>query len=528
MIIGTPWQTDHGTQRRKLMSMKIRSHDRDFTMSSRYRSTVLHTLGLFIVTAHPASGKELEDREWIEVRTSNFQVRSILSEKDSIKLARNLELLRSSVSVVTNISRMDSPIPIEIYAFRRRSDFETLGIDPKGVGQFWTGLRKNLIIIRDVPRFSETSIMMHEYVHFLLRNNIGFGYPTWFDEGFAEYLSAGSIRAGKFEVGGFPEHRRWSLFNQWWIPVREILSPEDYDWRRSRSISMFYAEAWALVHYLLNRSDRDTSFGQDMTRYIDLVESGMGNVEAFEAAFMIRTDVLDRRLQEYIAQPLSVIRLSIDVFLPDFEPDVISLSREQISLSLGQIALRAKELDSAKHWFTIAANDELARPQAEAGLGDVLKFAGNFEAAQPHFERAVALAPNDPYIQLDIAEYWYDRAKHTVDSDVRARYLARARQYLVKARKLDGSMPETYAVYGATLLMEGRKYDEAISMLEEAKYLLPSSTTVRVMLAEAYMAVSRGEDAVAAASAVLAWSHDESDDAERARAILAKLASGTE
>ena len=54
------------------MGMKTSSHDREVTMFCRFRSIVFLALGLLIVVAHPASGKELEDREWIEVRTPNF------------------------------------------------------------------------------------------------------------------------------------------------------------------------------------------------------------------------------------------------------------------------------------------------------------------------------------------------------------------------------------------------------------------------------------------------------------------------
>jgi len=89
-------------------------------MSPRIRSTVLILLGLLIMAAQPASGKELEDRKWIEVRTPNFQVRSTMSKKDSIELARYLEMFRVSVAVVTNIGRLDSPIPTEIYALRTK------------------------------------------------------------------------------------------------------------------------------------------------------------------------------------------------------------------------------------------------------------------------------------------------------------------------------------------------------------------------------------------------------------------------
>jgi len=411
----------------------------------------------------------------------------------------------------------------------QKKGFESLGIDPDWGGIFQSGLRKNLIVIRDIRGAEETSIIMHEYVHFLIRNHGSLNYPRWFNEGFAEYLGAARLHSGLFEIGGVPQHRRWSLSQSRWISMRNILSPEEYDeWGRERT-AMFYAESWALVHYLLNRPERGALFGQDMGRYVDLVESGMGDTEAFEDAFQITTEDLDRQVKRYLGRRvLSGFQLKIDKLLPDFEPDVIALSREQISLALGQTALRRGEFDAAKRWFTIAVADEFTRPQAEAGLGDVLKFDGDFEAARPYFEQAAALAPGDPYIQLDLAEFWHSRAVELEDSEDRATYLARAREHYVKAWKLDDSIPETYAAYGWTFVMEGLRHDYAIELLEQAESILPSSIGVRLMLAEAYMGADRTADAVAAARSVLAWSHDESDGAKRAREILAEITADTE
>ena len=186
----------------------------------------------------------------------------------------------------------------------------------------------------------------------------GVRYPMWFDEGFAEYLSAARTHFEYFEIGLVPEHRRGSLIYSSWISMRKILSPGDYDrWGDERK-AMFYAEAWALVHYLQNRSDRDTSFGQDMGHYVELVESGESDIEAFEEAFGMTVKDLNWQVKRYLERGrFPGFRMKLDQLLPDFEPEVTSLSREQASLGLGQIALRRGALDKADHWF----NDRRSR-----------------------------------------------------------------------------------------------------------------------------------------------------------------------
>jgi hypothetical protein len=199
---------------------------------------------MLVGVAPPILGKDLEDRKWIEVQTPHFRIRSIMRESDTIEAARYLELFRAAAFIVTNISSTESPIPTEILAVRRSGDFKSLGIDPDFAGVFLAGLRHNMIVIRDVHGLQETTTIMHEYVHFMARNHGYLHYPMWFDEGFAEYLSAARIHFEKFEIGGFADSRRTSFIYLNWIPIRKILSPEDYQGWSDRRRAMFYAEAW--------------------------------------------------------------------------------------------------------------------------------------------------------------------------------------------------------------------------------------------------------------------------------------------
>ena len=176
---------------------------------------------------------------------------------------------------------------------------------------------------------------------------------------------------------------------------------------------------------------------------------------------------------------------------------------------------------TAEHWFTQATRDELVRPRAESGLGDVLKFRGDFAAAQPRFEQALALAPYDLYVQLDLAEYWHYRAMNTKQLADREKFLESARKNYVKAWKLDDSAPETYAMYGQTYLLQG-DYDRGIEMLEEAGRLLPANVNIRLILAEAYAGAGRKQQAIDTVESILAWSHDNAV-AKRAREILAQF-----
>ncbi len=489
-----------------------------------FRFRLAIAIACLILGVSLASGKSLEDRKWLEVRTENFRICSVQGEEDTIEFARHLEMFRVAASILTNVSSTKASIPINIYALNSRADIRNLGFKEDVAGFMLPSQREYTIIIRDTRGTDENSVIMHEYVHFLVRNHGSLIYPKWFHEGFAEYLSAGGIRRGYFEVGRAPENRRSSFMYTRWIPMRKILSPDDYNKWSDELKAKFYAEAWALVHYLHNRPDRESSFSQDMAQFLALSESGKDDIAAFEEAFGIREDRLDRLVKDYLDRGrFSYFKMIPDELLPVFEPEVSKLSREQASLELAKIALRLGNLDRAETLFTIALDRESTRPQAEAGLGDVLKFGEEYMAARPHFEKAIELAPDDPYCQLDLAEYWHSRASITEDPISRMRFLELARIHYVEAWKLDDTMPETYAMYGRTFLMEGKQHDKAIELLEEAEYLLSSDLGIRISLGEAYARAGRTEDAIQIARSVLAWSHGDDGMTKWAQEMLANL-----
>lgn len=482
-------------------------------------------LALFIAASPISFGKDLADRDWVEVRSDNFRVRSVLGREKAVDLVHSLELLHATVPVLTNAQSAHSPIPTEIFVLRS-GDTAKLGVDRNVAGLFMPGLRSNVIVVRDTTGVRETSTIQHEYVHFLLRNQTRLRYPRWFDEGFAEYLSATRLTRGKFQVGRVPEERAANLKYSNWIAMRKIISDERYDKLTAEGKSMFYAEAWALVHFLQTRQLEGHDFVEPFADYLRRVDAGEGDVEAFEAAFGMTAREINRKVKKYLERGrFKGFELDADKLLPDFAPEVLDLSRAEAALGLAQLALRMGELDLAEGWYTVALDDERLRAHAEAGLGDVWKFRGNMENAKPHFDTALALAPEDPHIQLDVAEFWHARVHRDEDAATREASLRNARSHYVKAWKLNDQLPETYAMYGQTYLLPGQDHAKAIEMLEEAEYLLPSSLEIRLMLAEAYLGTGRDEDAANAARSVVAWSHNESRMSAKAREILQQLSS---
>ncbi len=468
-----------------------------------------------------AFGKELEERKWLEASTDNFKIYSQLSKKETLKLVRHLEIFRQVAAIFTGVGLASSPVPTVIYAVPSGKAARELSIDSRYAGFFRTGLRRNLIVVRDHPGTNEVATIMHEYVHYLTGSFGKYVYPMWFEEGFAEYLSSMEVRADEIIVGGVPPERHSSFRTHRWINMREIVSRRSGDdWTAQRSW-MFYSEAWALVHFLMNRTEEELRFNDQLEAYIQKLDAGGDSIASFETAFGISIEDLDREVQIYLSgSRIPGIVLSADSIAPELEPDVTQVSREAISLELGNFALAAGDYERAERWYRIASNEPDLEAKAQAGLGDTMKFRDRVDEALPYFERALELAPRDPYCQLDMAEFWDYRARNVEEPALRDEYFDLARSYYAEALELNPSLPEVYAMYGRSYLLEGENYEEAVDMLEEARRLLRSNNQIKLWLAGAYLGAGRNQDAAVAARSVLSWSHEESEASTQAQKIL--------
>lgn len=135
-------------------------------------------------------------------------------------------------------------------------------------------------------------------------------------------------------------------------------------------------------------------------------------------------------------------------------------------------------------------------PRAIAGLADAHKFAGHVEEAEPFFERAVELDPEDVLSVLDRAEYWLHRAVRAEGEESQGAFARRALEDSRRARQLAPRNPEALWVCGASqMLLAQPDLDEAIWALEHANSLLPSNRYILLSLLDAYALAGRVTDA---------------------------------
>jgi tetratricopeptide (TPR) repeat protein len=116
-------------------------------------------------------------------------------------------------------------------------------------------------------------------------------------------------------------------------------------------------------------------------------------------------------------------------------------------------------------------------------LGFVCLQKRQFGLAKTHFERALALNPNDAYLLADVAHFWchLGRAEEAIE-------------ILKKAMLLNPNYPDWYSRSLAFALFTAGQYDEALQVLEKT----PSPWSRR-LLSATYAQAGRLEQARAAA-----------------------------
>jgi hypothetical protein len=118
------------------------------------------------------------------------------------------------------------------------------------------------------------SVIFHEYTH-LLVNNTFKNAPVWFNEGLAEYYSTFKITDDRKITLGTPiGNHVYLLRDSKMLPLRTLFEVDHKSphYNESKKQGIFYAQSWALMHYLLIGK---TGFVAPLTRFLELQEANV-------------------------------------------------------------------------------------------------------------------------------------------------------------------------------------------------------------------------------------------------------------
>lgn len=474
-------------------------------------------LAIFLAAlAAPAAALPRKNDSWIQLKSPHFTLFSNASDRTARKIALDLERLRSALAQLNPDLKLGSPVPTWIYVFKDTSSFAPYrlvyqGRPRAGEGYFVVHPYGNHVVINADPRRDATLLIYHEYLHEVLANNYP-GLPLWLNEGLAEYYSTFEVTGGGEAKVGLPIllHVAWLLDNGM-IPLPKLLemdtSSRDYNEGDRRGV--FYAQSWALVHYLLTKPE----WRPRILEYLRGLASGRRRPDALQQTFG-DLGTLERDLRAYARAGVfdyQRIPVTAEASVP---LEVAPLAWPDTLYRLGDLLLHTGDetnAAAAEH-FRAALDASPGHGPAQAGLGRIAQDAGRLAEARAAYEKAAQAAPGDFFLQ-----YLFGLSLLEPAPDPQA--LPKAKAALQRTVELRPDFAEGWGRLAQVLTYESPLPPEAAMVFETAYRLMPSRQDFAFNLAVYYARHGQRAKAEELIEKVLV-PHKRSDLIERAREAL--------
>src|SRR5258706_975412 len=428
---------------------------------------------------------------WISVRSQNFNLIGNASEKDIRKVATRLEQFRDVFTRLLPGARFESPVPTTVIVFKSMSSYKPFN-SGNNAGYFQKGEDVNYITLTtELSAQNPYSVIYHEYTHLLVDNTTG-NVPAWFNEGLAEYYSSFDIEEDrKAHLGELIPYHLEVLRSEKLLPLRTLFAVDHYSpyYNESGKRGVFYAESWALAHYLIQGNN-----GQrlpQLAKFLQLISNNVGLDNAFKQAFQMEVESLEKELRKYIEG--HIFRMQIATFEHKLEFDnemkVAPVSEAEAQGYLGDLLLHINKLNEAEVRLQQALTLDPKVSMAQASLGILRARQGQFGEARKNLQEAVKEDSNN-YLAHYYYAYALSREGMDANNFVRSYWpetISIMRAELKKAIGESPAFPESYSLLAFVNMISGDQLDESINLLKRALSLSPGRQDLDFMLAQIYM-----------------------------------------
>lgn len=331
---------------------------------------------------------DASDRPWFAATSDSA---SAFSNDTPAAATRVFDHLTAARAAMKHLAGVELELPIRAFACRGEACLREL------VPQFWEspGVRPHaaayagphaafMAVRSDLPQPLLFPTIVHEYVH-LLTAASGPDAPAWLDEGLAEFWSSIVISGDRIVIGP-PQQKHLSVLrSRSWIPIDDMIAHRRGTLPPSRSqTAMFYAQAWAMVHYLLLGQDDDAPL-------------------SFMPANVPPLSQLDERVRVYVAEgrlrqrPVELRRQAADVPQPSRISEARSLAERANMLVFGP------RVDAALPLVTKALDLESHSPVALEVMGTFFFLRNQPERAREWLTRSLDANPGSYVSALYLA-----------------------------------------------------------------------------------------------------------------------------
>src|SRR5215469_5101580 len=432
---------------------------------------------------------------WIEVRSPHFIVATTANEKQARRIADQFERMRSLFHALFPNLKIDPSSPIIVIAVKDEKDFRALEPQEylaKGSlqlgGLFLRAADKNYVLLRlDAQGEHPYSTVYHEYTHLLLSK--AEWMPLWLNEGLAEFYENTDIDETDARLGQ-PSLEDIRLLRQSTLLPLRTLFAVDFNspyYHQENKGSIFYAESWALTHYLLVK-DADQKTNR-IKRYADLLASGADPLTAATKEFG-DLKKLELDLNVYVQQASMIFfkqKVSEETDPTKFKVEPLALPQAD-AIRADFLAYNRRTQD-ARTLLDHVLHDDPNNVAARETLGFLELQAGHLEEAKKWYRQAVELDS-----QSYLAHYYF--AAISMQGTVDPSDEKHVEDSLRMATKLNPSFAPPFDRLAVFLSRNQADLKEAHMMGLAAVSLDPENIGYRVNVASVLMRMGQGQNAV--------------------------------
>ena len=457
------------------------------------RKRFLLFVALFSAVLAPARDKE---ESWVQVRSPHFVVVTNSNEKQGRRVADQFERMRSVFHKLFPHLQIDPSTPIIVLAIRDEKNFRAL--EPAAYlakGQLKLGglfLRtpdKNYVLMRlDAEGDHPYAVIYHEYTHLLLSKIEAL--PLWLNEGLAEFYENTEIR-DKDALLGVPVTENVLLLRQSrLLPMATLFTVDSSSpyYHEENKGSIFYAESWALTHYMELKDLRNKT--QHLANYLELLGQNVDAVTAASRAFgdlkQLQSDV-----EGYIRrESFDGLKLPVTTEVDDSAFQTQALGASQADALRADFLAYNERTDDARALLDRILKEDPNNVSAHETMGYMAFRQGRREEARNWYAQAVILDS-----QSFLAHYYF--AVMSMNGAVGPADEERVEASLRTSIKLNPSFAPSYDALAVFLGQRHRNLDDAHMMAVNAVQLEPANLGYRLNTANVLLQMGRGKDAVA-------------------------------
>jgi thioredoxin-like negative regulator of GroEL len=401
---------------------------------ARVRTVQMRLMALAALTcAWPAQAQE--PAAWQELRSANFIVVGDAARDDLCRAIDDLEAFRSALATFYPGIRTGASVPARVVVFQDGREFQRfLPRDEHGrpvpnvAAFFLPSPDLDLIVLTASGKTLDRRAVLHEYAHHMVRRSVH-ALPLWLNEGLAEFYSTFDHESNLAPaiLGRPPGDMIAALRGSDFVRLHKIVDPRTpadllKDGERAR---LFYAESWALVHYLL--IGRPGASNAQLTALIDALTRAVPPNEAFASVYGVSLGQLENELRAYVRrQTFQGVPLD-----PGSEGSRVAaaarvMSDAAVGRLRGEILLRVGTVGEAQRELAASLAVEPENLDARIAMARVLIATGRRGDGRAALQAIAAEAPASFAAQYYLGgalslERKYEAAFIAFDSAVRAR-----------------------------------------------------------------------------------------------------------